>query len=213
MEFQFAYESSKYLELIIDSKLLFKEQVNEIESETARSVGILSKLKKIFPQKNLLQLYSALIHPLLLYGIIIWGSSYPSYLKKLKTLQNKAVRIITGSHFRDSAIPIYNSINILQIDELHTFEFAKLMYQNNQGKLPSPFNNIFIKTNKIFKRSTRQYTSNNFYISRFCSNRLQRCMRHQGVKMWNSTPKEFKSLSFKVFKSRYKNHLISFGLK
>ena len=176
-------------------------------------MGILSKLKKLFPQKNLLQLYYALIHPLLLYGIIIWGSFYPSYLKKLKTLQNKALRIITGSHFRYSAQPIYNSINILYIDELHTFEVAKLMYQNNQGKLPSPFNNIFAKIDKIFKRSIKQSTSKDFYISRFCSNRLQRCMRYQEVKVWNSTPKKFKSLSFKVFKSRYKYHLISFGLK
>ena len=35
-------ESSKYLGLIIDNKLLFKKQINEIESKTARSVSILS---------------------------------------------------------------------------------------------------------------------------------------------------------------------------
>ena len=90
----------------------------------------------MFPQKIIL-LYSN--HPLLLYGKIIWGSSYLFCLQKLKTLPNKAVRIIAGSQFRDSAGPIHKGLNILQIDKLYTFEVAKLMYQYNQEKLPSPF--------------------------------------------------------------------------
>ena len=45
----------------------------------ARSVGILNKLKQTLPQTVMLQLYYALVHPLLLYGIIIWGATCPSY--------------------------------------------------------------------------------------------------------------------------------------
>jgi len=36
----------------------------------------LSKLKYLLPRTTLQQLYYALIHPSLLYGIIIWGSTF-----------------------------------------------------------------------------------------------------------------------------------------
>jgi len=49
-------------------------------------------------------LYYALIHPHLLYGLSIWGSNYPSYLKKLNILQNKAIKLISGGSSRDTAI-------------------------------------------------------------------------------------------------------------
>jgi len=35
----------------------------------------------------------------------IWGATYSSYLSKLKTLQNKAIRIIFGAQFRETAKP------------------------------------------------------------------------------------------------------------
>ena len=39
----------------------------------------------------MLQLYYALVHPFLSYSITIWGASYPTYIKRLKFLQNRAM--------------------------------------------------------------------------------------------------------------------------
>ena len=76
-------------------------------------MGILNKLKQTFPQTVTLQLYSALVHPLLLYGIIIWEATYPTYLQKLKSLQNSAIRTIVEAQFRDSVNPYYSLLKIL----------------------------------------------------------------------------------------------------
>ena len=43
-----------------------------MEGKVAHSVQILNKLKQTLPQPVMLQLYSALVHPLLLYGVIEW---------------------------------------------------------------------------------------------------------------------------------------------
>ena len=51
-----------------------------MESKVACSVGTLNKLKQTLPQTVMLQLYYALVHVLLLYGIIKWGATYPAYL-------------------------------------------------------------------------------------------------------------------------------------
>ena len=63
--------SAKYLGVIIDNELNFHQQIKVMGGKVARSVEILNKLKQILPQTVMLQLYYALVHPLLLYGIII----------------------------------------------------------------------------------------------------------------------------------------------
>ena len=90
---------TKYLGVIIDNELNFHEQIKVMEGKAARSVGILIKLRQTLPQTVMLQLDYALAHPLLLYGIIIWGATYPTYLQKLKSLQNLEIRAIVGAHF------------------------------------------------------------------------------------------------------------------
>ena len=67
--------STKYLGVFIHSKLNFKERILTLENKIARSVGILSKVRYNFPLKTVLQLYHVFIHPLLIYGIVVWGST------------------------------------------------------------------------------------------------------------------------------------------
>ena len=142
--------------VFIDNKLNFKEHILTLENKIARSVGILSKVRYKFPLKTLLQLYHALIHPLLTYGIVVLGSTYPSYLSKLKTLQNNAMRIISGSHYRDEANPIYKKLEVLQIHDLYTYETAKFVYSCFYNLAPIPFIDFFTKVDEVFQRATRQ---------------------------------------------------------
>ena len=58
------------------------------------------KLRNVLPPKVLLVLYYSMIHPHLLYGITIWGNTYEKYLKRLRTLQNKAVKVLGGGRWR-----------------------------------------------------------------------------------------------------------------
>ena len=54
-----------------------------------------------------------IFYPHLLYGTLIWGSTYEIYLKKLATLQNKAVKIIGRGRYSDRAMPFYSYQNKL----------------------------------------------------------------------------------------------------
>ena len=66
----------------------------------ARSVGILSKLRHLFPSSVLLLLHCSLIHRHLLFGLPLRENANQSYLNRLQRLQNKAVQIITDSKLR-----------------------------------------------------------------------------------------------------------------
>ena len=121
-------DKAKYLGVFIDSRLNFHSHIKSVENKVARSVGILSKLKHFLPSNSLLKLYYAFIHPHLLYGLSIWGCTHKSYLSKLQTLQNKAVKIIGGGKYMDHATPFYSKLKILKIPELYKHEVAKLIF-------------------------------------------------------------------------------------
>ena len=84
-----------------------------MEGKVARSVGILSKLRQTIPQTVMSELSYTLVHPLLLYDIIIRGATYPTYLQKLKSQQNRAIRADVGAHFRNSVSSYYSQLKIL----------------------------------------------------------------------------------------------------
>ena len=80
------------LRLILDKKsnLLMKT----LESNLAKSVGVISKQKQvIFINFANFVVYYLTIYPYLLYGIAIWGSTLKKYREKLSALQNKALSI------------------------------------------------------------------------------------------------------------------------
>ena len=111
-------ESCKYLGMNLDWKLIFKYHITQIEVKVAKGVGIFSKLHFMFPKSTLLLLYYALVHPHLLYALLLWGRTYQKYTQKLQLLQNKAIRVICNSNHFSSVTPLYFELDILKINEL-----------------------------------------------------------------------------------------------
>ena len=130
---------------MIDSNLNFKAFISHVESKIAKSVGKLSRLRYLFLSSTLLLLYSSLIQPHLLYGLLLWGSTFPSYLTNMKHLQNKALRITSNSNYRASITPTYHKLHISKISDMYKFELAKLTHQHSRNSLPSYFGTFFFK--------------------------------------------------------------------
>jgi len=68
---------TKYLGVILDHNLSFREHIKVVETKIACAVGIMCKLKYYLPQNAML---NALVHTHLNYEILIWGNTYLSYL-------------------------------------------------------------------------------------------------------------------------------------
>ena len=122
--------SIKYLGLIIDMNLNFGFHISNIAYKISRTVGIISKIRHYLPKTALLKIYYAQIHSHLLYGFIIWGSTFPTYLKKLIILQNKAVKFIRAAKFCDSSSPYYKRLKILKLTDLYKLEIGKFIHAN-----------------------------------------------------------------------------------
>ena len=95
------------------------------------------------PRKALQALYHSLIHTHthLFYGLPVWGSTHPFYLKKLITLQDKAVKLVGGGLYNDKASPFYSQLKILKLSYLYKFEIGKFVNAHFQNRLPLNISN------------------------------------------------------------------------
>ena len=200
--------SCKYLGVYLDSKLHFQPHINQIEIKVAKAVGILSKLRFLFPKSTLILLYYALIHPHLLYALPLWGSTFPAYLAKLQRLHNKALRIIFNCKQHDFLTPLFHKLEILKIRDLYHFEICKLMYLHSKKSLSYFFLDLFIPTSIIHSRATRFQSQNNLFFPKYSTSRCQRSIMFQGVKIWNAIPSDVKNLSFNKFKTSIKKQVL-----
>ena len=80
----------KYLGILIDAKLTFKNHLDELNKKISRSIGVLYKIRPYVPLRILTNLYYAIIYPFLLYGILIWGNASRTLLNPIHILQKKS---------------------------------------------------------------------------------------------------------------------------
>ena len=154
----------------------------------------MTKLNHFMPKNVLLKIYYSFIHPHLIYGVSIWGATFPSYRKKLQTLQNKAIKLIGGGSYRDKATPFYSKLKILKLQDLFKFEIGKLAYSYFQNKLPQQLSNPFKLTSQTSQYNTRssQKSKNCLYIPRYRTQHLQKSIKYQEVKIWNDIHRKYR---------------------
>ena len=98
--------------------------MKSLEIKIARAVGISHKLRYLLPKSAMLNFYGALVHSNLIYGILVWGNTVPSYSPKLRKLQNKAMRIEIGKDWNNYANPLLSKPTYITIG--FTFKLRKI---------------------------------------------------------------------------------------
>ena len=101
----------------------------------------------------------------------------------------------------------YGLFAIAIINELVKFEIAKLMYQHSHNLFPPGISSLFTNLSTIHSRQTRSQTQKSLYLSKFSTQRCQKYIKFQGTEIWNSFSPEFKILSCRKFKPKFKNQL------
>ena len=61
--------------------------------------------------------------------LLIWSSTFKSYLKKFIVLQNKALKIIGGVDWNERASPYYLKFKILKLPDMFKFESAVFTFK------------------------------------------------------------------------------------
>ena len=120
-------ERTKFLGIIIDQHLTWKNHINYVTKKIKRTTGALCRIRFYISQPILRMLYYSLIYPHLHYGNIVWANTYPTRLEKLFKLQKKISRIITFSSYTAPSLPLFNKLDIWNIHYLSPHSVSALI--------------------------------------------------------------------------------------
>ena len=199
----------KYLGLIIDSKLSWKNHIDNISLKISKTIGLFAKLRHFVPQKTLLTLYWSLVHPYLSYGLSAWGQASEEHLKKLLILQKRVLRFIYFAGRRDSAIPLFLKANIPSLNIMYFEAIANLMHDVENKKAPPNICKLFTSISDIHSYNTRMSSSNKLYTQYSRTNIQKNSFSRVGVRLWNKIPLRVANSSKIVFKKEIRKLLFS----
>ena len=149
--------STKFLGIFIDSELNWSAHIDHVLSKLAKSVGIINKVKSLFPISVLINLYFTLIYPHLLYCILVWGAADQKYLNQIKLLQNRALRTITFSKYRTKLNKLYKQVQCLKFEDIYFSQLVTFMFKVKNHFLPSVCNKYLAPTNRSTEMSLRRH--------------------------------------------------------
>ena len=136
--------SIKFLGVLIDSHLTWNDHIHSISKKIAKSLGILSRVAYLLPLNIRKNLYYTMIYPYLNYCNIIWASNYPSRLKRLTILQNRAVRFIIGYPSLCRVDFAYKQLGLLKLKLITLYQISEFMFKYSRNQLPPVFNKYFV---------------------------------------------------------------------
>ena len=125
-------KQAKYLGVMVDQHLNWKEQISTIKKKVSRGIGMLKYSKKYLPLLTIQSMYKSLEEPYFRYCCPVWGSCGTTAINELQKLQNRAVRIVTNSRYDASVKPIIKKLGWLTVSEIirmETIEYGIQIYQ------------------------------------------------------------------------------------
>ena len=93
----FSITSIKYSGVQVDQYLNWEEQLLTIMKKVSCGIGMLRLAKRYLPLETVQMMCRSLIEPYFRCCCPIWGSASSTNLQRLQKLQNRTLRIVTGS--------------------------------------------------------------------------------------------------------------------
>ena len=133
----------KYLGLYIDSHLNWEFQCDVLAPKLSRAAGMLSKIRHYVPTNTLRTIYYAIFSSILHYGSIVWGQAKPKVIKRIETIQNRAIRTINFAPYRSPSNNLYQNSKILKFSDSIKLQDILLIHDYLNKKIPTSLQEWF----------------------------------------------------------------------
>jgi hypothetical protein len=209
-------DSTKYLGVILDKHLSWKNHIEYVSKKIRCIVGIFCKIRRYLNINLLKKLYYAMIHCHLQYCIESWGSAYDTVIQPLVRLQNRMIKIFYNVNKLTPVnyVKLYGNLKILYVRKFYYYNFCQFVYTEIQNGSVSgiifSFQTCTSVINESSKHMTRSKANNNLSFEVHRTNYYKQSIKHCGRKFFNLIPQEIrKSPSVTVFKRNLKEWLYS----
>ena len=180
----------KTLGVIIDDKLLWKDHINEISAKVSKGLGIMRRIKTFVTQSVMQSLYNSLILPYFDYCNMVWENTAKYNLQKIKKMQNRAARILTGSSYDVPTTDLMRQLKWQTLEDRRDHKKALLMHKVKNGTAPDLIKNLFnICDNQNYSLRSNL---NNFKLDKPKRNFMKKSISYSGAKFWNDLKNDLK---------------------
>ena len=125
--------NAKFLGIIVDLHLNWKDQISMVSHKISKSCGLISRVRITLDIKYKKLIYHSLIHPYLTYGINVWSSTYRTNFETLCTGQKRSVRTLFATAQKPHSRDIFIKQIILPQDKLINQQEGILAYKVING--------------------------------------------------------------------------------
>ena len=126
-----------FLGLTNNANLNWNAHLNAFGTKISRVIGLLHKLKYIFPKNVLPSIYNLLIISHLNYSLLAWGTK-----SHKKILQKKTIKVLYSKSPIAHTAPLSIKMKELKLSDLYACNLFKLYYKLFGNRLPPYFNNF-----------------------------------------------------------------------
>ena len=170
-------------------------------------LSLLRRLRAIFPQNHLLQVYKSYIQPKLDYGLTIYGCTTQENLTLVQRLQNHAARLILGNfdYINFPGIELVKSLGLYTIEERRDYFLATLMFKSIHWLAPVYLCNQVVMNFDVYGHDTKGTDSMNVYLTKLKKDIYKNSFLYKGGQVWNCFPDVVKdSPNLETFEYYYK---------
>ena len=173
---------TKFLGVIIDNKLSWKDHILYISGKLARGTGVLLKVRRYLMKETLISLYYSFVYPYLIYCNHVWGLACKTHMNTLFLLQKRIIRIIAGVNRRSHTDPIFKELKLLKCNDINTYLIGRLMHRIYNGDI-TLLRSYFKKNKEVHQYGTRQI--NHYHVPPVKTELGKSALRFHGVVIWN----------------------------
>jgi hypothetical protein len=179
----------KYLGVVIDEALTFKENAQYVGKKISKMVGFLNRNRKKIPMKVRLTLYKCMIGSMVDYCSSILFLNKDNEINMLQKIQNRALRNITHGNRYSRVTDMLQETNLLSIKQRIIFNVLLLIYKATKNLLPNYLTVNIIRTADIQPYHLRNNSS--LRPPSHITHRNQDSIWYKGVRLFNQMAVKF----------------------
>lgn len=201
-------KSIRMLGVLLDKNLNFSEHCKYIHGKISRSLFSLNQVKNILNKDCMKLVFQAHVQSHLEYCSNILCMAPEKYLKPLKIVQKKAIRLVCGADYHDHTSPLFKEENILPLAQLIDYNIIKFVLDYKLNRLPDAFSNLWIENQ--YRGGYILRNAEDFYIPHVrCISFFKHPLYHF-PRVWNELPERLKNVTNRTtFLNDLKDYLLS----
>lgn len=201
-------EKIKYLGILIDKNLTFKEHASYVINKISKNTNFLSRVAPFLTQWSKITIYNTLILPHLTFAASILYSANKNEIERMQKLQNRAMRIILRVPRDTSIKTMLRNLDWLSVQYYLEYQTLTLIHKMKLSLTPTYLTSKIVFNADIHNYNTR--TRTDIRVTTKNKKLTEKSLFHKGIIRYNNLDNSLKNcVAINTFKTKLRSSLLS----